>query len=76
MTFKSSTSTRRFTRRGAIAAATVSAALLVSAPAALARPQPRPPRGATAQCRDGTYSLSRSRSTACWGHGGVSRWLR
>jgi uncharacterized protein YraI len=35
----------------------------------------RPPAGATAQCRDGTYSFSRSRRGTCSHHGGVSRWL-
>jgi len=34
-----------------------------------------PPRGASAQCRDGTYSFSRSRSGTCSHHGGVARWL-
>lgn len=34
-----------------------------------------PPTGATAQCRDGSYSFSRSRSGTCSHHGGVSKWL-
>lgn len=34
-----------------------------------------PPAGATALCRDGTYSFSRSRRGTCSGHGGVARWL-
>jgi hypothetical protein len=34
-----------------------------------------PPAGASAQCRDGTYSFSLHRSGTCSGHGGVSRWL-
>jgi len=33
------------------------------------------PAGATAQCRDGTYSFSRSRRGTCSHHGGVARWL-
>lgn len=33
------------------------------------------PRGATAQCRDRTYSYSQHRSGTCSGHGGVYRWL-
>src|SRR5690242_9165664 len=33
------------------------------------------PQGATAQCRDGTYSFSRSRRGTCSHHGGVARWL-
>jgi hypothetical protein len=33
------------------------------------------PRGATAQCRDGTYSFSQSRRGTCSHHGGVREWL-
>ena len=33
------------------------------------------PAGATALCRDGTYSFSRSRRGTCSHHGGVTRWL-
>lgn len=33
------------------------------------------PEGATALCRDGTYSFSRSRRGTCSHHGGVARWL-
>jgi hypothetical protein len=35
----------------------------------------RPPEGATAQCRDGTYSFSEHHSGTCSHHGGVARWL-
>ncbi|MDR2557160.1 MAG: DUF3761 domain-containing protein [Bacteroidales bacterium] len=34
-----------------------------------------PPKGATALCRDGTYSFSRNRRGTCSHHGGVSKWL-
>jgi subtilisin-like proprotein convertase family protein len=34
-----------------------------------------PPPGATAQCRDGSYSFSQSRRGTCSHHGGVARWL-
>lgn len=34
------------------------------------------PEGATAQCRDGSYSFSQSRRGTCSHHGGVKRWLR
>lgn len=34
-----------------------------------------PPPGATAHCRDGTYSFSRSRRGTCSHHGGVGKWL-
>jgi hypothetical protein len=36
---------------------------------------PGAPAGASAQCRDGTYSFSRSRRGTCSHHGGVARWL-
>ena len=32
--------------------------------------------GATARCRDGTYSFSKHRSGTCSHHGGVAAWLR
>jgi hypothetical protein len=34
-----------------------------------------PPPGATAQCRDGTYSFSQHHSGTCSHHGGVATWL-
>jgi hypothetical protein len=34
-----------------------------------------PPKGATAQCRDGAYSFSQSRRGTCSHHGGVEKWL-
>jgi uncharacterized protein YraI len=33
------------------------------------------PAGASARCRDGSYSFSRSRSGTCSHHGGVAQWL-
>jgi len=33
------------------------------------------PQGASAQCRDGTYSFSRHHRGTCSGHGGVAHWL-
>ncbi|MDA4906579.1 DUF3761 domain-containing protein [Acinetobacter baumannii] len=33
------------------------------------------PAGATAQCRDGTWSFSQNRRGTCSGHGGVATWL-
>ena len=33
------------------------------------------PAGATARCRDGTYSFSQSRRGTCSHHGGVAQWL-
>jgi hypothetical protein len=34
-----------------------------------------PPAGASAECADGTYSFSESRSGTCSHHGGVANWL-
>ncbi|MEP6509256.1 MAG: DUF3761 domain-containing protein [Gemmatimonadales bacterium] len=31
--------------------------------------------GATAKCKDGTYSHSKNRTGSCSGHGGVSAWM-
>jgi hypothetical protein len=36
---------------------------------------PTAPAGATAECGDGTYSFSESRSGTCSHHGGVAKWL-
>jgi len=36
----------------------------------------QPPPGATAECRDNTYSFSTHRRGTCSHHGGVKRWLR
>lgn len=33
------------------------------------------PSGASAQCRDGTYSFSQSRRGTCSHHGGVAEWI-
>jgi hypothetical protein len=33
------------------------------------------PAGATALCRDGSYSFSQHRGGTCSHHGGVERWL-
>lgn len=35
----------------------------------------RVPEGASAQCRDGTYSFSRHHGGTCSRHGGVAQWL-
>jgi hypothetical protein len=34
------------------------------------------PEGASALCRDGTYSFSENRRGTCSHHGGVAKWLR
>jgi hypothetical protein len=33
------------------------------------------PAGATGQCKDGTYTTSKSHAGACSQHGGVAKWL-
>lgn len=33
-----------------------------------------PPAGASAKCKDGTYSFSQHRQGTCSGHGGVATW--
>jgi len=38
-------------------------------------PYNEPPQGASAMCRDGTYSFSQSRRGTCSHHGGVAQWL-
>jgi hypothetical protein len=45
-----------------------------AAAATMRRPR-RHPSGASAICRDGTYSYSANRRGTCSWHGGVSRWL-
>jgi len=35
----------------------------------------RAPTGATAQCRDGSFSFSQSHRGTCSHHGGVNKWL-
>ena len=56
-----------------LAAVAMSAAVLV-APAHAARPIGA--NGATAQCRDSTYSHSAHRRGTCSHHGGVRVWLK
>jgi hypothetical protein len=53
-----------------VLAALAGAASVLAAPASAA-----PPPGATARCRDGTYSFSQHRSGTCSHHGGVAVWL-
>jgi hypothetical protein len=51
--------------------------LLASTVLALVAPSAggAPPPGATARCRDGTYSYSQHHSGTCSHHGGVAAWL-
>jgi hypothetical protein len=34
------------------------------------------PSGATAKCKDGSFSMSKQHSGACSHHGGVASWLK
>jgi hypothetical protein len=33
------------------------------------------PAGATAECKDGSYSTAKTQQGACSGHGGIATWL-
>ena len=57
-------------RWGALCALAVAAFAVVPSPVAGSVPA-----GATARCRDGTYSFSQHRSGTCSHHGGVAVWL-
>src|SRR2546427_11616197 len=65
----------RRARRAALGLAAL--ALLYPHPVTAQQPEPASsaPPGATARCRDGTYSFSRHRSGTCSHHGGVAVWL-
>ena len=62
-----------FRRAAALVFATI--ALGVGGFAASAAINDGPPAGATALCKDGTYSFSTTRSGTCSHHGGVASWL-
>jgi hypothetical protein len=72
-------------RLSVIAAAVVDLSLLAPA-VAVAGPNdcdsyaantcaPSGPQGATARCRDGSYSFSQHTTATCSEHGGVAQWL-
>jgi len=44
-------------------------------PSPVRTPDGQPPAGASAKCRDGTFSFSRHRQGTCSHHGGVAQWL-
>lgn len=46
-----------------------------NAPANKVATTQKPPKGATAVCKDGTYSFSKTASGQCSGHGGVDKTL-
>ena len=51
------------------------AAKSASKSAPTAAPSNTDPTGATAKCKDGTYSKSKHHSGTCSSHGGVAEWL-
>ena len=61
----------RSTRWAALLVVSMAMALPVNASAQMSAPP-----GASARCRDGTYSYSHHRRGTCSHHGGVARWLR
>ncbi len=73
--------TRRRALKASVAALVTVGSLALATPSAFAmsvmtrRPAARP-RGATAQCRDGSYSFTPVRKAACWRHRGVRIWYR
>jgi hypothetical protein len=58
-------------QKGAKPSAATTAAATVAGPAA----SNTDPAGATAKCKDGTYSKSQHHSGTCSSHGGVAEWL-
>jgi hypothetical protein len=65
-----------FTLRSAFGLVALAALSVCALPAQQPQqPIPPAPTGATAHCRDGTYSFSKHRSGTCSHHGGVAMWL-
>jgi hypothetical protein len=65
-------------RRRLLPAGVLTTALALAAPAFLASVHGQSnaaPSGATAQCKDGTYSTAKTKRGACSGHGGIATWL-
>jgi len=62
-------------RRRAITVASAVTAMTILTLVAGSASASTPPPGATARCRDGTYSFSKHRSGTCSHHGGVAQWL-
>ena len=61
--------------RSVLARWLVVAVTVLATPSASAAQATSAPRGATALCRDGSYSFSQHRSGTCSHHGGVAMWL-
>jgi len=53
----------------------IASALMLAVPSAPAHAAVKRPKGATAECKDGTYSTAKNKQGACSAHGGVRTWL-
>jgi hypothetical protein len=53
----------------------IAGSLLMTVPAFVTSVTAQAPKGATAQCNDGTYSTAKTQRGACSGHGGIKTWL-
>jgi hypothetical protein len=64
--------------RSVITASFIAATLALAAPALVSDAGAQThmaPKGATAQCKDGTYSTAKTQQGACSGHGGIATWF-
>ncbi len=71
-TTQATTTTATSTTGATTSSSTTTAATTPTAPS---RPL-KPPKGATARCRDGIFSFSKHRRGTCSHHGGVAVWLK
>jgi uncharacterized protein DUF3761 len=62
--------------QGAKAAAKKTAEETKEGAQATQRALDKAPKGATAKCKDGTFSTATARSAACAGHGGIETWYQ
>ncbi|HZR22731.1 MAG TPA: DUF3761 domain-containing protein [Vicinamibacterales bacterium] len=50
-------------------------AVTLALPATVGAQSKKAPKGATALCKDGSYSSAKTKQGACSSHGGVDKWL-
>ena len=62
--------------RGMVRTWLAAAALAIAAPLFTGAVAAQAPKGATAKCKDGTYSFAKTHSGACSRHGGVAEWYK
>ena len=53
----------------------IGATLMIAAWTVVVDVSAQAPNGATAQCKDGSYSTAKTKRGACSGHGGIGTWL-